>query len=361
MPKGYITKTFTHNHKRYYVYGKTEEEAIEKKILKKQELEKIHHLEQGNMTVKDWAYKAVDAYKTNQKDVTRETYLQAMNAHVIKHLGVYTLKSVRSIDCQNILNKLQGYSTAYINRIYQILVFIFDTAVRNNYIAVNPAINITKPKGTTKKRRAITDEERNALYQVYKSNAEYLPFIVMLECGLRPSEIRELKHEDIQTIKGKTVIHVNGTKTEKADRFVPVPPHLYEKLIKSNGYVFRNRHDLPYNKQSFMRLTSRLREDMNRIIRAEKIEIKYMTPTGQERKRKEFIGELPLASDFVPYCLRHTYCTDLKDKGVDIRDAQYLMGHADITTTANIYTHGSADTALKVADVIEKYNTLYNT
>lgn len=119
--------------------------------------------------------------------------------------------------------------------------------------------------------------------------------------------------------------------------------------------ILRNRKGLPY------RLTKRLKADINCAKGANEIEIEYKTPTGQTRKRKEFTGELPLASDFVPYCLRHTYCTDLKDKGIDIRDAQYLMGHADITTTANIYTHGSADTALKVADVIEKCNTLYNT
>ena len=53
--------------------------------------------------------------------------------------------------------------------------------------------------------------------------------------------------------------------------------------------------------------------------------------------------DYPFASDLVPYCLRHEYCTDLARKGVDIRIAQRLMGHATITMTANIYTNLTVD------------------
>jgi len=40
-----------------------------------------------------------------------------------------------------------------------------------------------------------------------------------------------------------------------------------------------------------------------------------------------------------PHYLRHTYCTNLRRQGVALKTAQYLMGHADISTTANIYSH----------------------
>ena len=45
----------------------------------------------------------------------------------------------------------------------------------------------------------------------------------------------------------------------------------------------------------------------------------------------------------------HTFCTDLKKKGVDVRIAKNLMGHADIKTTANIYDHEDDDTLLLAA------------
>ena len=55
------------------------------------------------------------------------------------------------------------------------------------------------------------------------------------------------------------------------------------------------------------------------------------------------------------YCLRHTYCTDLQAAGVPINVARELMGHASISTTAEIYTHGSAES---FEDAREKLNQL---
>ena len=55
----------------------------------------------------------------------------------------------------------------------------------------------------------------------------------------------------------------------------------------------------------------------------------------------------PVADDLTPYCLRHTFCTDLQRAGVSINVAKELMGHADIQTTANIYTHKDSETLHK--------------
>jgi site-specific recombinase XerD len=46
-----------------------------------------------------------------------------------------------------------------------------------------------------------------------------------------------------------------------------------------------------------------------------------------------------IKQDLIPYFLRHTYATQLAEKGVDIKTAQYLLGHSNIAMTANIYTH----------------------
>lgn len=40
-----------------------------------------------------------------------------------------------------------------------------------------------------------------------------------------------------------------------------------------------------------------------------------------------------------PYMLRHSYASTLYRLGVGVKQAQYLMGHKDVRTTLNIYTH----------------------
>ena len=46
-----------------------------------------------------------------------------------------------------------------------------------------------------------------------------------------------------------------------------------------------------------------------------------------------------IAQDLCLYCLRHTFCTDLQQKGVPLNTAKYLMGHTNISVTSQIYTH----------------------
>lgn len=50
--------------------------------------------------------------------------------------------------------------------------------------------------------------------------------------------------------------------------------------------------------------------------------------------------EEPLPT-ITPHVLRHTFCTNLANKGMDIKSLQYLMGHSDAAITMNVYTHAS--------------------
>lgn len=59
---------------------------------------------------------------------------------------------------------------------------------------------------------------------------------------------------------------------------------------------------------------------------------------GAEVQRNKLTEDL-IAKDLTPYCLRHTFCTDLERAGVPLNVAKDLMGHSDISVTANIYTH----------------------
>lgn len=55
------------------------------------------------------------------------------------------------------------------------------------------------------------------------------------------------------------------------------------------------------------------------------------------------------------HMLRHSYATNLYRAGIDLKTAQYLLGHSSIEMTANVYTHlAKEDTAASVIQ-LEKY------
>ena len=339
--KGAVTRSFTFDGRRYYVTADNEKLA-ERKIANK-----IRDLEEGKVTiantmlVREWAFRAVDAYKTNQADITREKYIQRMKHCVLEHIGDMQLKQVKPLHCQKVLNLQAGNSKRQINEVHQTLNFIFRTAVDNELILKNPAENIVKPAGTKTYRRSITDNERTHLIKVCDNDDRFILFLLMLYCGCRPSEAREVKGADIKLMENQPVLHIRGTKTDNADRFVPVPDVLYQRIRNASkfDYLCTTGTGRGYDQTSYRRLCKRLYREMNISM-------------GCKVYRNQLVPPYPLADDFVPYDLRHTYCTDLQKKGVDIRTAQYLMGHADIQMTANIYTHADNSTILEAAKLI---------
>lgn len=342
--QGSVTRSFTFDGKRYYVTGDNEVDAEVKKALKLRDLEEGKTVLSGDMPLKRWAEICVETYKTNQADITQKKYVSRMKHCILEHIGDYPLKRITPMHCQRVINLQKGNSKYQINQVYQMLNFLFDRAVENKHILSNPAKNIQRPVGTKTSRRSITDAERKHILSVGFSNTKYTLFLLMLFCGCRPSEAAECKGLDICTITDSGVeyhmLHIRGTKTENSDRMVPIADELYQiiKDIPKFDYICPDKNGNKRSETSRRTLWKSFRKDLN------------ISMGAKQDSYGRIVGITPLASDLTPYCLRHTFCTDLQKKGVDLRSAQYLMGHSDITLTANIYTHADTTTIIQAAE-----------
>lgn len=79
---------------------------------------------------------------------------------------------------------------------------------------------------------------------------------------------------------------------------------------------------------------------------------------GAETYKRGIIPETSqVAKDLTPYCLRHTFCTDLQTAGVPINVAKDLMVHMNITMTARIYTSLSNEALQAAAERMEQLQT----
>lgn len=146
---------------------------------------------------------------------------------------------------------------------------------------------------------------------------------------------------DISTKKGYPILHIRGTKTDNADRTVPIPSDLYALIRNTpfNDYIACYSSGKKITENNRSRVWNSFKRQLNISM-------------GCKLYRNALVPPFPLAPDLVPYCLRHTYCTDLARRGVDIRIAQKLMGHSDISLTANIYTNLDENDIIKAAEIL---------
>ncbi|SHJ93697.1 tyrosine-type recombinase/integrase [Epilithonimonas mollis] len=130
-------------------------------------------------------------------------------------------------------------------------------------------------------------------------------------CGLRLSEVLELKIADIKTLEN--LLLVRQSKGKK-DRVVVLSPLLlellrtYYKSYKPKTYLFEGHEGEKYSERSVQQILK------NALVKATVI------------------------SPASVHTLRHSYATHLLENGTDIRIIKELLGHNNIKTT-EIYTH----------------------
>lgn len=328
------TKTFTFDGHRYVVRADSIEELYEKKAKKIQDLKSKSVILSPRTTVDEWSKVAFDTYKSKVKDLPN--IKKRYEKYVSPLIGHLPVSRVRSIQCQAVLNQCEGMSFSHVTKLRQEVKFLFASALDNKLIIEDPTTRLVLPNYLKGNRRSITDHERKHLYAVYAKYRPFLLFIVMLETGCRPTEASNLIGKDID--HENRLLHIRGTKTVNSDRFVPIPERLYEDIKDTAPFDYICHH----TESSYRRLRERLYREMNISM-------------GAKTYRNELIPPLPLAEDFTPYCLRHTYCTDLCKASIDVRTAQKLMGHANISITADIYTHVDRHEIMKAAELIQAF------
>lgn len=336
----YIKKSFRDaDGIRHYVYGTTLEEALIKREELKRKL-KENRIEESMTLFREWAVTALNTYKPDISAKQRKNIDSRLTNYINPIIGSVPISRVTPIQCQTIMNQASGKSKSFVTALGQELRFYFDKARKNDMIIKNPAENVIRPKGYENKRRSLTPAERDAFRKVAKDR-RFILFELMLYCGCRPTEAANVKYEDVVEINGIKFLHIRGTKTANSDRLVPITEESARILIKprSRGFCALTEAHTQHNESSYRRLSDRLKREMNIAM-------------GCKVVRNQLIEPLPLADDFVPYMFRHTYCTDLKKKGVDLRIAKDLMGHADIKTTANIYDHNDTESLMIAARLL---------
>lgn len=266
------------------------------------------------------------------------------------------IRMVKRSDCQRCMINLSklGYAYGTINRAYTILKSAFQMACDEDILVKNPCnfkLSSVIVKNT-KKKYALTPEDQQRFLDFVKSDPRYYKhydtFVFMIETGLRIGELTGLTLKDIdwknnriminhqlQVEPGKKRLYIETTKTEDGVRNIPLTPRAktsLENIVKNRnpknipetvidgyvGFLFLTRYGLPRHVFHYDEV---FRNCVDKYNRLHPIQLPNVTP----------------------HILRHTFCTNCINAGMNVKSVQYLMGHATSAMTLDVYADSNLD------------------
>ena len=232
-------------------------------------------------------------------------------------------------------------------------------AFKTDLIDSNPADKVQRPKKVKFETIPYNGEELEELFAAVKGTDLVLGVILAAFYGLRRSEVVGLKwdaidfdrkvitirHTVTQTIvDGKYVeLAKDRTKTKFSHRSLPlVPP--FEALLKELSKKQEEYMDLCGNSycEDYLDYVY-----VNAI--GQRIKPGYLTQAFPEFLEKHGLRRIRF------HDLRHSCATLLYANGVALKDIQEWLGHSDIGTTSNIYTHLDYNSKVASANKIPGY------
>lgn len=208
------------------------------------------------------------------------------------------------------------YSPTSIMRKIASLRGFFKWACANEKTKSNPTLTLEQPKIPQKLPKVMTAEEINSILNQDLSKLHRVIIELLYGCGLRVSELVNLKINDFD-LNGK---YLECTGKGSKDRIVPLGK---KAIIAIKNYLPEREYNLQkYNLQSKQLL---INEKGKQVTRQEV----YTFIHEQGKKLHKAIS---------PHTLRHTFATHLLENGADLRVVQELLGHSDVSTT-QLYTH----------------------
>ena len=314
-PDGLFEQSKVIDGKRVVFRGKTEKEVTDKMVAYTAQQEAGPAFRE---IAEDWREEAYREIEYN----TAKGY-EAKYKHALEYFEGRRIKEIEPADVRAYVKYLsaRGYAYKTVAHHLSVLRLILDYAVEKGIIQLNPATGVTIPKRLPRSHREMpSDADLHLIRDNAGNGLQGLLGAFVLYTGCRSGEAYAVQQKDIDrkarmlTI-GKAVYYqhnrakIKTPKTASGVRAVPLPQFLIDLIPEGNpnDYIFSETGAEPL-------------------------------PDSQRRRGWEkFQQETGIVCTL--HQLRHAYASLLYEAGIDEKSAQKLMGHSDISTTMNIYTH----------------------
>ncbi|TVX83698.1 site-specific integrase [Peribacillus simplex] len=277
--------------------------------------------------------------------------------NVIKpRLGHLKVQQIAPIQIQKFINDLvndTNYSEHTIHLIFRIVSASLKKAKVLKLIKDNPAVGIALPKIKRKEIRVWSLEQVNFFISQAKKIKRltrcHIGFLISIFTGMRQGEILGLRWKDIdfdaqtifvrQTLTQYAEIKA-GAKNEASVRSIHIPNKLVDELKIYRKQVVQEKlfHGQSYHDNDLVVCTR---------------DGKPMIPRNFRKEFYNLVEKVGLPKIRF-HDLRHTHATILIQQNVNVKLISERLGHSDIETTLNTYSHVLPDMQKSVSDKLDK-------
>ena len=298
----------------------------------------------------DYMQRWLDRKKEQVELSTWESYSVYVGKHIIPyflqlnltldqikpaHISDYYDYKLKSGRCDK---KPGGLSPRTVRSHSLIIKEVLEDAVIRELIPRNPARHVPIPKRERKEQKGVflDAKQANRVLEAFRKHHLQSLVYVTLYYGLRRSEVLGLRWSSIDfenntlriehtVVKNLTVVEKDTTKTASSNRIYALLPEVRELLLELKEKREENRA-----------LFGNTFQESDYVFTwpdGRRYHPQCITDTFQKVLREHGLPHMRF------HDLRHSTASILYDKGWSLKDIQIWLGHADIETTGNIYTH----------------------
>lgn len=348
------------------------------------ETEKADFVQPKKLTLEEYVYQWLTDHAENQlSPKTIVCYKQLLKDRILPALGHIKLQELKPLHLVKFYSNLQEsgiredkkggpLSSSTIRKYHAILSSMLEKAVKWQLISYNPCTKVEPPKIHHREMQVFDLEKASVLLNALDN--EELKFQLLLKLaivtGLRRGELMALQWKNVDMEKGVinvkySIAYIPGEglllkdpKNKSSVRKVSIPKficdqlRLYEKdqkarrlkvgtqWTKDSDYIFTTWNGEPMHPDTVTKWFPKFLNKHNESIN---------TDDSLSEEAKKALS-LPVVNF---HMLRHTAATLLIDKGLNIKAVSSRLGHAQTSTTTNIYAHALQTADKQAADIME--------